>query len=300
MLEITPEMEILVGENRWTRNRKRVGKLYRELPYPSDSQMQDLARLAHVDSSDSFNKHIRSIILDAHLLDRSYRGLSAPGVKNKLKSVRDKADALKEALKNIDIGSGSSADRAGLILELALSNFKFREGMASVPEYVVLLTELSKAASQAMRRAKAKRGPKGGAGGNFAFNLFIQHLEMAAWQRRLAAGQRERAPPDGQPNFILEGRTGDAWQQSGYWTIFLAPDKKTWSGSLSEALDILKLYLPEKFFPPVVGRAAQHARTKFRSQIKIAHKLEIAATRGPISTAPGTEAHTTKKGSHRH
>jgi hypothetical protein len=128
MLEITPEMEILVGENTWTRNRKRVGKLYRELPYPSDSEMQDLARLAHVDPSDSFNKHIRSIILDAHLLDRSYRGLSAPGVKNKLKSVGDKADALKEALKNIDIGSGSSADRAGLILELALSNFKFREG----------------------------------------------------------------------------------------------------------------------------------------------------------------------------
>jgi len=37
--------------------------------------------------------------------------------------------------------------------------------MALVPEYVAPLTELSKAASEAMRRAKAKRGPKGGQAG---------------------------------------------------------------------------------------------------------------------------------------
>ena len=274
----TPDPPILkiTGENRWTRNRKRVGKLYRERPYPSDSEMQDLARLAHVDPSDSFNEHIRSIILDAHLLDPAYRGLSAPEVKNKLKSVKDKADALKEALENIDLGRGSSAERAGQILELALSNFKFREGMVLIPEYVALLTEMSDAASQAMQLARAKRGPKGAAGTSCAFDLFIQHLEMAARQRRLAAGQRE-GPAD-HANFIIEERDpADARQQSGYWTISHARDGH-WSGSLLEALKILRPSLPPGLLPVGdLGRAVEHARHKFRRHMEIAHQREIAA-----------------------
>jgi hypothetical protein len=141
-----------------------------------------LARLAKVVSPDDFGSHIRSIILDAHLLDAAYRKLSAPEVRNKLESVRKKTDALKEALKNIDLGCGSSAERAGQMLEVTLSNFKFREGMVLIPEYVALLTELSKAASQAMKLARSKRGPKG-AGGNFASDLFIQNLQMAVRQR---------------------------------------------------------------------------------------------------------------------
>jgi hypothetical protein len=276
MLEITPEMEILVGEDRSSRNRERMRKMGREREYPSEPEMRELARLAHVDPSDSFNEHIRSIILDARLLDPVYRKLSAPKVKDKLRSVMKKADDLKEALENIDLGRGSSAERAGQILELALSNFKFRGGMVLIPEYVALLSELSNAASQATRLVKAKRGPKGAAGASFAFDLFIQHLEMVAWQRRLAAGQRERAPPDGQPNFILEGRTGDAWQQSGYWTNSRARDGH-WSGSLLKALKILEPCLPPGLLPVGdLGRAVEHARHKFRRHMEIAHQREIA------------------------
>jgi hypothetical protein len=270
ILVITPEMEKLVGESRWNRNHKRVGKLYRELKYPGDSEMQELARLAKVDySPGDFDCHIRSIILDAHLLNPAYRGLSAPEVKNKLESVRDKAAALKEALKNIDVGRGSSAERAGQILEFALSTSKFREGAVLIPEYVALLTGLSKAASQAMQLVKSKRGPKGATGTSFAFDLFIQHLEMVAWQRRLAAGQRKRATPDGHVNFIIEGRhPTDAGQQSGYWTNYLyqASDRessttKSWSGSLLEALKILGPYLPPGLLPAEsLGRAVKHAR----------------------------------------
>jgi hypothetical protein len=278
ILEITPEMEKLVGENRWNRKRKNVGKLYRELPYPSELEMRKLARLAKVDySPDGFDWHIRSIILDAHLLDPAYRGLSAPEVRTKLESVRGKADALKEALENIDLGRGSSAERAGQILELALSNFKFREEMVLIPEYVVLLTELSNAASQAMRLVKTKRGPKGAAGASFAFDLFIQHLEMVAWQRRLAAGQRE-GPAD-HTNFIIEGRDpADAGQQSGYWTISHARDGH-WSGSLLEALKILRPYLPPGLLPVGdLGRAVEYARHKFRRHMEIAHRRETAAS----------------------
>jgi hypothetical protein len=219
VLEITPETKKLVGENRWNRNRKHVRELSLTLEYPTDSEMQELARLAKVDSPDDFGSHIRSIILDANLLHAVYRNLSAPEVRNKLESVRKKADALKEALKNIDLGCGSSAERAGQMLETTLSSFKFREGMVLIPEYVALLTEQSKAAGQTVQQVKSKRGPKG-AGGNFAFDLFIEHLQMAARQRR------------------------------GRWTISLAPDKNIWSGSLLKGLDILKPYLPTRFFPP--------------------------------------------------
>jgi hypothetical protein len=62
ILAVTPEMEKLVGENRWGSNRKRVRRLYRELPYPSESEMQELARLAKVDYSlGDFDAHIRSL-----------------------------------------------------------------------------------------------------------------------------------------------------------------------------------------------------------------------------------------------
>jgi hypothetical protein len=93
--EITPEMLKLVLENRWNRNRERVWELSRRLKYPSDSEMQQLASLAKVDSPDHLGSHIRSIILDAHLLDPAYRKLSAPEERNKLESVRKKADALR-------------------------------------------------------------------------------------------------------------------------------------------------------------------------------------------------------------
>jgi hypothetical protein len=202
-------------------------------------------------------------------------------VKNKLETVRDKAAALKEALENIDLGRGSSAERAGQILEFALSTSKFREGAVLIPEYVALLTGLSKAASQAMQLVKSKRGPKGATGTSFAFDLFIQHLEMVAWQRRLAAGQ-----------------------QSGRWTNYLyqashrkSSTPKSWRGTLLEALKILGPYLPPGLLPAEPpGRAVQHARDKFRRHIKAARQREIAAAHGPVSTAPGTEGHT-KKGS---
>jgi hypothetical protein len=197
-------------------------------------------------------------------------------VKNKLKSVMKKADELKEALKNIDIGRGSSAERAGQILELALSNFKLSEGMLLIPEYVTLLTGLSKAASQAMQLARAKRGPKGAAGASFAFDLFIQHLEMAAWQRRLAAGQR--GGPADHANFIIEGRDpADEGQQSGYWTISRARDSH-WSGSMLEAIKILRDYLPPGLLPAGdLGRAVKYARDKFRRHMKNARQQETAA-----------------------
>jgi hypothetical protein len=265
ILVITPETEKLVGESRWNRNRKRVGKPYREREYPSDPKMQRLACLAKLGTAEpgnqfdlswldglwGFDSHIRSIILDAHLLDRSYRGLSAPRVRGELESVKKKADALKEALKNIDLGCGSSAEKAGQILEIALSNFKFREGAVLIPEYVALLTELCKAASQATQLAKSKRGPKGAAGTSLAFDRFIQQLLMAAWQRR------------------------------GDWTISHARDGH-WSGSLLEALKILRPYLPPGLLPVGdLGRAAEHVRTKFKGHIENAHRQEIAATGSP-------------------
>jgi hypothetical protein len=236
VIETTPDVFKLVGENRWNRNRKRVAVLGLTLKYPSDSEMQELARLANLDSPDHFGSHIRSIILDAHLLDASYRKLSAPKVREKLESVMKKAEALKKALTDIDLGCGSSAERAGQILEHAISYFQFRGGMVLIPEYVALLAELSKGAGNAARLIKTKRGPKA-ARGNYALDLFIQHLEMAARQR------------------------------SGHWTLSHARDGH-WAGSLLKALEILKPYLPQGFLPAGgLGRTAEHVRQKLKDHM---------------------------------
>lgn len=217
----------MISESRLNCTRKLLPNL--RLKYPNNNEMQKLARLAKVDEPSIFSSHIRSIILDAHLHDASLRTLSAPEVRKILKNVMLKAQCLASALRDIDVGTKGSAYNAGMLLEYQIR--LFRNEVVLIPDYVELLTGLQEAATSAAVPAKAKRGPKG-AGGNLAFNIFIETLHMAAWQRR------------------------------GKWTNY-ASAAGPWTGSLLRALEILEPYLPAGFFPVgELGRSIEHIKKK--------------------------------------
>jgi hypothetical protein len=224
----------LVIDSRWQRTRALLPRL--RLRYPNDVEAEQLAKLAKVDDRTAFESHIRSIILDAHLLDRSLRNVSASEVRKTLRSISKRASFLRERLEAIDVGNASSAERAGYLLETQLANFDFKSGLILLPDFEALLGALAEAADEATRLIHPKRGPKG-AGGNAAFDMFVEMLLKAAWQRR------------------------------GDWTNYKSVGGK-WAGSLLDALEILKPYLPKGFFPStVLGRSVEHIIGKFKRSL---------------------------------
>ena len=220
----------LALEERWKRKRAILPHL--KLRYPNDSELERLSTLAKVriDERSGFADHIPSIVLDAHLWNASLRNLSTHKVLKTLTDIDRKASQLRKSLTAVDVGSLGSAERAGILLEMNLSSFAFREGLVLIPEFDILLDALAKAAREATKSLTAKRGPKG-AGRNLAFDLVVQTLQTAAWQR------------------------------GGDWTNYKKADG-VWTGTFLEALAILKPYLPKGFFPPSVGRSVDHIKRK--------------------------------------
>ena len=107
--------------------------------------------------------------------------------------------------------------------------------MVLLPRYIDLLDALSRAAQRAA--CKPMHVPKG-AGGNWAFDNFINDLVMTA---RMLGGS---------------------------WTNYRSRDD-TWKGTLLEALRILEKYLPRDFFPPgMLGRSVEHIRKKLADHIR--------------------------------
>lgn len=223
----------LVGRRRFERLRKRLPNL--RLKYPDDNEILKLAALAGAKNHSDFSSSINGLIFDAHLNNESFSNLSAPKIRSTLQTIARCAHQLETALKGIDEGSGGSNQHAGLMLEIELAKLQ-RSGDFLLPEYISKLSQLGRAAQRSSGAVKSKRGPKG-AGGNLAFDLFVEGL---------LSGERL-------------GR--------GHWTIYRRADG-TWAGSLIEALKTLQNYLPRNFFPPGdVGNAADHVRTKLHSYI---------------------------------
>jgi hypothetical protein len=199
-------------------------------------ELQKLARLAGVDDFTIFGQHIPSLILDAHLNDLSFRKYSTPQIRKELNNISSKAKQLGAALKAIDVGSNGSAEYAGQLLEWELSKFPFNKPPMFLPEHVAALRRLRNAAKRGSSSIKTKRGQR-----NLAFNQFIEGLLMAAEQR------------------------------GGHWTLYRLANQ-TWKGTILEALDILKQYLPPQFFPVgELGRSADYARSKFEKHITKNH-----------------------------
>jgi hypothetical protein len=225
----------LAADNRWERKRKLLPQL--RLKYPNDLEMERLANLAEVNDPLAFAQHI-SIVLDAHLNDAALRKLSIPKVREALNKVTKRAKALAEALHCMDVHAKGSANRAGVLLEYQMGDSPLEDRLVLIPDCVQLLNWLNDSAFKAAKHAKSPRGPKG-AGGNRAFNLFVQSLIMAAWQH------------------------------GGDWTNSRSAEG-IWEGSLLKALEILKPYLPGRFFPDgELGRSIEHIRKKFKDSTKI-------------------------------
>jgi hypothetical protein len=108
-------------------------------------------------------------------------------------------------------------------------------------EHIQQLSDFLAVSQRAAQRAKdiwGRKGRRAGAGGNYAFNIFVQQLYLNAW---------------------IDG---------GSFTNCRKKDQQQWSGSLTDALEILRPYLP-KFFPPAdKGRSAQSILDKLRARMK--------------------------------
>jgi hypothetical protein len=235
-------------ENRWSRKQKLLPNL--RLTYPSDDESRTIAELAEVNNAWRFARTIESNILDAHLNHNSFRTLSIPQVKGALKRVSSEANRFAQMLGKLDVGRGSrgSEDYAGWLIELELAFQQSQtNAMVLIPTYIDLLGAFSVAAQSAEQRPI--RVPKG-AGGNPAFDQFIEDLLMAA--RMLG----------------------------GHWTNYRLRDG-TWKGTLLATLGILKRYLPEEFFPPgELGRSVEHIRKKLKDHIRRAPQVRVF-NRGP-------------------
>jgi hypothetical protein len=223
-------------ENRWNRKCKLLPTL--KLTYPSDDESRQIAELAGINYPSWFGQHIHSIILDAHLTHASFLTLSIPQVRKVLKGVASQVNQLERIISKLDVGRemrGSEAYAGWLIeKELAFQQFEVG-GMILLPQYIDLLHGLSSAAQRAAQ--KPMHVPKG-AGGNWAFDNFIDDLVMAA---------------------LMGG---------GSWTNYRARDD-TWKGTLLEALGILEKYLPRNFFPTgELGRSVEHIRKKLADHIR--------------------------------
>ena len=234
MVEHRSDRKRLVAEHRWTRKRRLLPNL--KLKYPSQLELEQLSKLANVDDRSIFGSHIRGIILDAHLNDASLRKRSVLKAQNKLKTIASRAEKLSIALQEIDVGAKGSAEHAGRLLEYELGSAQTTDQLALIPEHIQFLNRLNAAAVRASESEKPKHGPLG-AGGNYSFDMLVQSLQMAAWQRR------------------------------GDWTIYREA-AGTWTGSLLTALHMLRPYLPKGMFPPgKLGRAIEHVRKKLKAHI---------------------------------
>jgi hypothetical protein len=79
-------------ERRSDRKRKLLPKL--NLEYPNDKELCQLAQLATVNDFADFGQHICSIVLDAHLNDAAFKGVSKPQVQRYLNNIAMQAERL--------------------------------------------------------------------------------------------------------------------------------------------------------------------------------------------------------------
>jgi hypothetical protein len=231
-------------KNRWERRRKLLPKL--KLKYPDDDEQGCIARLVGVKNTSAFAQDVRSMILDAHLSDQAFQTLSVSEVRKIINQAAEQAEQLKKILTELDVGSGSEGSfmEAGHLIEAEL--YMSGGDMKQLPEYMVLLEALNTAAQRAVD--KPISFPRG-AGGNPAFDMFIEQL-------------------------LITTR-----MHGGRWTNYRSKDQ-SWTGTLLKGLEILKRYLPQSgFLPPGdLGRSVEHIRKKLDEHIARSRGLRTIGT----------------------
>ena len=138
-------------------------------------------------------------------------------MKGYLNNIAMQAERLATSLRKIDVGNRGSAHYAGFVLELELSKADRKYSTIFLPEYAAILQTLVTAAKTGAASLPSRRGPKP-LTRKSAFDVFVENLYFAARQRR------------------------------GHWTVYRSADQ-TYTGTLLQALSILKRYLPRDFIP---------------------------------------------------
>jgi hypothetical protein len=226
---------------RWAASFSLAGwsRLLREhhaLPYLSlaekltEEKLEELARLAQIKYVPQFRSTIQGLILDAYKSDANRHGSSAEITGTSLEKVIIKAEELKSALSEVDVGA--PAEYPGMLLELQLELAHFKRQSVLIPDLMELTDLLISAASKAKPR-ESKRGRRPAAGGNFAFDDFVRGLFKAPW---------------------LYG---------GIWRV--SKSKTVYKGNFLSALEILRPFLPDQFYPKGnLGRSVDHILNKSR------------------------------------
>jgi hypothetical protein len=225
--------------------------------FPTQAELLQIAALAKIKtgSQTHFIEDIKELIEQAHIDHKLFQDgpKTYRAVLRRLKRIANHAQKLADELHGVvEAGSSAAGDPEKTftydLLNEAIDRspggpWKSDQGLA---EYIQKLSDFSAVSQRAQQKAEAvfgRRGRPAGAGGNYAFDLFIQHFHL---------------------NFRTHGgRLTNAPRRAG----------GKWSGSFIEALDILEPYLP-KFFPPAeTGRAVQNIVGNFRAYMK-AHRSE--------------------------
>jgi hypothetical protein len=157
------------------RSRSRRGP---KLPFPSEPEMEQLARLLSLDESKihHFSGSINGIIWDAHALHAFYGQRHKPtDVVEHVSDVLKAARNLQKELRAVH-GPSAAAQSACDRIDYALVSAVPKEERLLASDYLRLLNIFVKANASAEREAKSdiKRGQRKGAGGNPAFDRMIE------------------------------------------------------------------------------------------------------------------------------
>jgi hypothetical protein len=167
-----------VSESLYARRLKLLPKL--NLKYPPPSELIRLAGLAGVKDQSDFGRHLRGIIQDAYFNYAIFQATPVQKI-DALSDIERHASRLRRSFETVEVGASDAA--AGLLLEHELGRVSFKGQLFLVPAIKELLELLSTAVANSVELAKPRRGRPMGGGGNYAFNILVQNLEMAARQR---------------------------------------------------------------------------------------------------------------------
>ncbi len=219
--------------------------------FPTNAELRRLAALAKIkpESQTHFFGNIKELVQEAHIFHKLFHAgpKTYRAVLGRLRRIATHTDKLTAELQGIvEAGQSANGDPEKTFTYDFLNEAVDRspgplQRDQRLAEHIQQLGDFLAVSQRAEQQAKdiwGRKGRRAGAGGNYAFNIFVQQLYL------------------------------NAWIGGGSFTNSRKKDQQQWSGSLTDALEILRPYLP-KFFPPAdKGRSAQSILDKLRASMK--------------------------------
>jgi hypothetical protein len=226
------------------------------LRFPTEAELQRLEELANTrpESQINFFGNINSLIQEAHYFHKLFHAgpKKYRAALERLQRIATHLHAVNAELDGVvEAGQSANGDPEKTFAYDFLNEAIDRspgpwQSDRRLAKHVQKLSDFLAVSQRAEQQAKAiwgRRGRRTGAGGNYAFNIFVQQLYLTAWT------------------------------SGGRFTNARNKDPQQWSGSLVEVLEILRPYLPSFFPPAEIGRAAQNIVDQLRAHMN-AHRSQ--------------------------